>query len=121
MSDIKTKILQWLATGETGVSSRAIAFQMCGIEKENLFYTYPFDPDDFKRCLKLINLIPEIRPRLDEMRPISIEWDAIIEHWREVEDCFMGEVSEWLKNDYSKKAHKTFELMRKIYYDARNK
>jgi hypothetical protein len=116
MDDMKTKILHWLATGETGISSEAIAFKMAGIADKRTWSTHPGDPDDFKRCLKLVNRIPEIRQRLDEMRSLSTEWNALIEHWKEIEACFMSEVGEWLRDEYSYKgASKTFGLMRKIY------
>ena len=117
---MKDKILNWLANGETGESSKAIAFKMAGVEKNYKWGSHPSDPGDFKRCLKLINLIPEIRPRLDEMRSVSVCWNALIEHWKEVEDCFMSEVAEWLTKDYSALwASKTFDLMEKIYKEAR--
>jgi len=117
----KTEILQWLATGETGISSEAIAFQMAGIENRRKWHTHPIDPSDFKRCLKLINRIPEIRSRLDEMHPLSIEWNALVENWKEVEDCFMEEAAEWLTvEDSQKRANKTFDLMNKIYAACEN-
>jgi hypothetical protein len=120
MKDIKTEILQWLVTGETGISSEAIAYQIAGIENWRKWHTHPSDPSDFKRCLKLVNLIPEIRSRLNELRSLSIEWNALVEHWKEVEDCFMSEVAEWLTVEYSqKRASKTFNLMDKIYAAAR--
>jgi len=114
--DIKTKILQWFATGERGISSEAIAYQMAGIKNGRKWNIHPSDPDDFKRCLKLVNLIPEIRLRLDEMRQVSAEWNALVENWKAVEDCFMGEVAEWLTDEYSPKgASKTYKLMDEIY------
>lgn len=117
-----TKIMNWLANGETGISSDAIAFKMSGVINGRTFLTHPIDPDDFKRCLKLINLIPEIRPRLSEMREISPEWNALIEHWSDVETSFMSEVAEWLTVKYSaKSAPKTYAMMKKIYAEARIK
>lgn len=114
--DLNRKILQWMATGKTGVSSEAIAYQMAGIENGRKWSTHPGDPDDFKRCLKLVNQIPEIRPRLDEMRSVSPHWNSLIDHWNELEKCFMEEVGEWLTNEYShKRATKTYAMMEKIY------
>jgi hypothetical protein len=114
-NELKGKILQWM-TGETGVSSEAIAYQMAGIENGRKWHTHPGDPDDFKRCLKLVNQIPEIRPRLDEMRSVSPSWNSLIDHWQELEACFMEEVGEWLYKKYSlKSAPKTYAMMRKIY------
>lgn len=119
MEDIRCLLLRWFAWGETGISSEAIAYHMAGIENARKNNTHPSDPDDFKRCLKLVNAIPEIRLRLDEMRPLSAEWNALVENWKEVEDCFMSEVAEWLTVKYSpKRAAKTYKLMEKIYKEA---
>lgn len=114
-NNIERKILQWLSTGEVGVSSKAIAFKMCNINYTEAF-THPHDPDDFKRCLKLIIETPEIRTRLNEMKSRSPYWSALIDHWNEVETSFMEEVAEWLVSYWSnKKATKTYKLMQDIY------
>jgi len=108
------KIINWLANGETGMSSEAIAFKMLGVEKGQSFA--PCDPSDFKRCLKLILAVPEIRPRLNEMKEVSEYWSKLIDRWDEVETCFMEEVGEWLTNSFSdKRATKTYNLMEEIY------
>lgn len=120
MKTLQEKILHWLATGETGTSSKTIAFVMVGEQPQRNFMNHPSDPDDFKRCLKLLREIPEIRPRLDEMRCISPKWNALIDHWQEVEDCFMAEVPDWLDNVLSEKsASKVYELMDKIYVETK--
>lgn len=110
------KIVNWLANGETGISSEAIAFMMLGIVPGRSMA--PCDPSDFKRCLKLIIEVPEIRPRLNEMKVLSKDWERLIDNWEEVERSFMEEVEEWLTNDFSqKRATKTYNLMKKIYED----
>ena len=117
---MEKKIINWLANGERGSSSEAIAFQMLG-QKQNdsRGWCHPHDPADFKRCLKLIFAVPEIRPRLHEMRQHSIYWNALIERWDEVERCFLREVGEWLSNEYStKRANETYALMERIYKQA---
>jgi hypothetical protein len=115
---MEKKIIDWLANGETGISSKVIAFTMLGQNYSKPF-SHPHDPDDFKRCLKLVIAIPEIRPRLGELRSRSAYWAALIDHWDEVESTFMDEVAEWLHNGWSKKrAHRTYELMQKIYAEA---
>jgi|WetSurMetagenome_2_1015567.scaffolds.fasta_scaffold01420_19 hypothetical protein len=118
---MKEKILNWYITGERGMSSESISAFMVGLKPKH-GYSYPSDPSDFKRCLKLLIAVPEIRPRLNEMRKIDKYWNALIEHWKEVEDCFMSEVSEWLTSEFSQKsATITYALMKKIYSDAENK
>lgn len=114
---MRDKILEWLANGEVGLSSETIAFKMTGTgRKSNDFFTHPSDPDDFKRCLKLINQIPEIRERLHELKSISPYWETLVNHWNEVEESFMNEVPEWLICTFSQKpATKTYKLMKDIY------
>ncbi len=112
---LEKKLLIWLLTGETGISSKAIASVMAGVRVDDTFGTTPSDPDDFKRCLKLVNLIPEIRPRLSEMRTVSFRWGVLIENWDKLESSFMAEVPEWLENKgHEKRATKTYALMKAI-------
>jgi hypothetical protein len=120
--DIRGRVLDWFANGETGVSSEAIAYKMVDIAGKLAARTHPRDPDDFKRCLKLLRRIPEIRPRLREMREVSPHWKALVDHWEKVEDSFMAEVGEWLTNEHSaKRASKTYKLMQEIYANAEKK
>lgn len=119
MEDLYKKIMEWLANGETGLSSRTIAFKMIGITDSDTHGSCPSDPSDFKRCLKLINRIPEIRARLNEMRPISKHWNALIDNWDRLEKCFMDEVGGWLiGKDLDKRATKTYDMMQAIYKNS---
>lgn len=116
MKDLNLKIINWIANGETGVSSEAIAFQMAGVDNHRKFSSHPCDPSDFKRCLKLVNEIPEIRVRLDEMRHKSKYWNALIDNWDKLEKCFLEEVGGWLVDkDIDKRATKTYNMMQEIY------
>jgi hypothetical protein len=113
---LNRKIMNWLAKGEVGLSSQEIAYQMSGADSNRTHCTHPSDPSDFKRCLKLINAVPEIRGRLDEMRHKSKQWDALVENWERLEKCFMDEVGGWLVGeDYDKRATKTYQMMQEIY------
>lgn len=112
---MEKKLLVWLLTGETGVSSKAIATVMAGLPVDDKWGTTPSDAGDFKRCLKLVNAIPEIRPRLVEMKAVSESWSKLIDRWAEVEASFMAEVPEWLEDKgHRKSAPKTYKLMKSI-------
>ena len=105
---IKDKILNWLANGETGISSEAMAFKMAGVnQKAWCGGTHPSDGDDFKRCMKLVNEVPEIRTRLEEMCSVSKCWKALIDNWESVEKCYVD-------HGYCD----TTEMMRTIYRKA---
>jgi len=107
-------ILFWLANGETGESSKTMAFKLLGIP--NGYKAHPYDPSDFKRCLKLVLAVPSIRDRLHEMGDVSTEWNALVANWDRVERMFMEEVPEWLTDEWSnKRAVKTYDLMKSIY------
>lgn len=109
----KDQLLHWFATGNTGVSSKCIAKAMLGIEMPGFDKWTPRDPSDFCRCLKLLRDVPEIGAYLTEvMTPISPEWAKILDHWDEIEECFMEEVPGWMEGkDSNKRASKTFSLM----------
>lgn len=58
----------WALTSDTGVSSKAIAKHMLNIAIEGMFgFQPPSDSSDRKRCIKLLELIPEWIPRLRDM------------------------------------------------------
>ena len=114
-ADTFRKVMQWFASGETGMSSTCIASTICGLETR---YTYtPSDPDDFKRCLLLLKAVPELRSYLHLMRSVSVEWDTLMNHWDDIEACFMSEVPEWLDGHSMKSAPKTYALMLKCRED----
>jgi len=54
------EIIKWLANGETGMSSKAMAFTALGVKYKNACY-YPYDPADLNRCLLLLEAAPIVR------------------------------------------------------------
>ena len=83
----------WLATGERGISSEAIASKLSGINIVNPIWatTYPCDPSDFGRCLKLLDAVPEFKPRLPEMMSVHPVWAKLLENWDELERLYKEE------------------------------
>ena len=63
-TELRGKILRWMATGETGISSKKMAFTAVGEEYEKNYPSHPHDPADFNRCLMLLDAVPEIRDHL---------------------------------------------------------
>lgn len=80
---LRAKVLDWLFTGEVGLSSERIARHMLGYQGEP--YSYPYDQWDFGRCVKLLNAIPELRERLSEMAAVSSQWAGLVAQWDEIE------------------------------------
>lgn len=62
---IENRALYWSLAGDTGISSEAICAHMTG--NANKRPHPPSDASDRGRCIRLLLLIPEWIPRLDEM------------------------------------------------------
>jgi hypothetical protein len=74
-------LLRWLASDETGSSSKYLAYTLFPSEAPKAEYAHPHDIGDFKRCVGLINSVPEAKNNLDLIRERSPQWDAVCENW----------------------------------------
>ena len=108
------QILKWLTVGDVGHSSQSIAFWLgYDVLPEN--NSHPIVPSEFHRCLKLIELAPELRPRLHKMASLSNEWAKVIEHWDAIEALFLEEAGlDWIKG---KSAPRTTAYMKSLFLD----
>lgn len=55
----------WLVNGETGLSSKAMVGTFLDFLTPISTNHYPHDPDDFKRCYKLLKVIPDYSKMLE--------------------------------------------------------
>ncbi|MDB5362253.1 MAG: ftsK [Rhodospirillales bacterium] len=83
---INRKVSDWLLTGETGSSSKAMAAHLSGRKAER--FCYPSDNSDLGRCIKLLTAIPELRPLLPNMVTLDQYWAALIPRWAELEESW---------------------------------
>lgn len=67
---VEQRALFWALSGDTGISSEAIAKHMTGSGKSRM--QPPSDKSDRGRCIRLLELIPEWIARLNEM----VQYDA---------------------------------------------
>ena len=82
--------IEWIAGDDTGISSRAIWAVMMGAPVRRVaFGTHPSDPDDFGRCHRLLEAVPEWRPRMGEMAAHSRVWSRLAEHWDELTQMYL--------------------------------
>lgn len=82
---LSSEAVEWLMSGERGLSSRAIFDWLLSRRMDRQWgAAYPVDPDDFRRCELLLREVPELRPRLSEMADLRPEWAALVEHWGEI-------------------------------------
>lgn len=65
-ASIESRALFWSLSGDTGNSSRTIASHMTGIPAKDMTMP-PSDASDRGRCIRLLELIPEWIPRLQEL------------------------------------------------------
>jgi hypothetical protein len=71
--------LDWICGHDTGTSSKTIFSVMTGVEA--IRADVPYDPDDFGRCYRLLALVPEWRPRLQEVADRYAEWGPMVREW----------------------------------------
>ena len=109
------KALDWIAGGDTGMSSKAIWSHMMGLPArgwpdDRFGVAYPHDPDDFGRCYRLLALIPEWRPRIGEMAQYNRQWAALVARWSDIEAMYVLEVGAAHRG----MAHRCYALIREI-------
>ncbi|MBX3579981.1 MAG: hypothetical protein KF723_22485 [Rhizobiaceae bacterium] len=108
-ADIEGRAAQWRRSSDTGQSSIAIWEVMTGVPTPRT--DHPHDPDDLGRCLRLLDLIPEWKPRLNLMCGLSKYWDALVQRWPEIEASYQAKIS---KPVGAGNWGKTYSLMRSI-------
>ena len=87
-ASLESRIAWWRERGAVGTSSETIMAAMTGLGCRT--YDYPYDPDDYRRCRLLFDLIPEWRPeiwkvalRFPWMAPFVAAWDEFDRLWDE--------------------------------------
>lgn len=67
---IEQRVLFWALSGDTGISSETIAAYFTG-NPARRFTGAPSDAADRGRCIRLLELIPEWIPRLNELKQLD--------------------------------------------------
>jgi hypothetical protein len=100
--NIPEAALQWRAGRDTGTSSETIWAVMLGVTPT--YPDVPYDPDDFGRCYRLLEAVPEWRDRLHlvaDAYPKSA-WPKLVDAWSELETM-------WRAVGYAKKHDRTWD------------
>ena len=100
----------WLATGERGISSNAIALTTLGLHPTGHDALWPLDPADLRRCLLLLERVPETREKgLLVLAQRCPRWAALVKVWDRLSETLRSEIGETLPSTGS--APRTYELM----------
>lgn len=92
---LERRALLWLAGGDSGMSSKAICHHMLGMKCDR---SYPLDPSDLGRCLRMLELFPEWKARIGEMASYSPQWAGLAARWDELAAMMADEVGiDWSK------------------------
>ena len=97
---------------DVGLSSKCMAF-VIGFDVRPRRKSYPLDPGDLSRCVKLLERVPEMRNYLYKMKAVSPIWRKLVEHWDELERLLNEEKG-------SGRCLKTYQLMKKLTEDDQN-
>ena len=96
---VQDAVFDWLADGEVGISSKAIALTAARgatYRRKELLGDHPHDPDDLRRCVLLLDRIPQARelafPVLVQRCPY---WAALIPQWDRLVGMLHEELAEW--------------------------
>ena len=112
-----TNMTMWLATGERGISSNAIALTTLGMHPTGHDAWWPVDPADLRRCLLLLEEVPETREDgLPVLAKRCRKWAALVKVWDRLSETLRSEIGETLPPGGS--APKTYALMQEALDSA---
>lgn len=91
-NETKQKFLEWLLFSDnTGVSSKTIGSTIIlgrPYEKPG----FPFDPADLRRCVGLLDAIPELRDHMDKVAKLNPVWAVMVKNWDALEQSLRNEM-----------------------------
>jgi len=91
-NNTKNAFLEWLLfDDDTGVSSEAIGCMII-LGKNTRNHSYPLDPSDLNRCVKLLDKIPELEDHLDKVAKLGGPvWAELVKNWEALERSLESE------------------------------
>lgn len=89
---MNTKAIKWITGSDTGTSSKTIWSVMMGAVDCGERYDRPYDGADFGRCYRLLELMPEWKPRLAEVAARFPAWAPIVREWSRIEAAYLADL-----------------------------
>ena len=87
----------WLIHGEHGISSKTMFKYLDGRDIAE-YERHPCDPDDFSRCYKLLEAVPQWKSQLHKLKRISPVWAKLVDNWDKLTEMYEQNVRENWKN-----------------------
>lgn len=82
----------WLASDDTGTSSRYLLQETIAPQMMPQATAWPADPSDFGRCIRLMEAVPLVREKLSWMAVDGGVWKNLVENWPELENLYREEL-----------------------------
>ncbi len=101
---VDRKALFWSTNGERGASSNVMFATMTEFPYART--DHPCDPDDFRRCHMLLEMVPEWRSELHRMREVSSVWSNLVDNW--------DALTILLKEQLAGKKNNMYEVMKSL-------
>lgn len=109
----------WLAFGEKGISSKAMASVLTGEPADRSWGSdHPRDPADFRRCELLLRSAPGAREALPRMAAHSAEWARLVAAWDEIHTAITADVPNYLDRNARGSAPRGYQLMKRVIEGA---
>jgi hypothetical protein len=113
-SHLSPEAIEWLATGERGLSSEAMLAHLTSdlLDTSKSDRSHPRDPADLRRCRLLLEAVPELQTRFAQMGALSKIWKRLVSEWDSLCATMDAETPNWRQG--SGKAPRTYEMMKEI-------
>jgi hypothetical protein len=117
---IDPRLVDWMTSGDTGSSSKAIMYWLAAGKVEGTWgASTPSDVADFGRCIRLLECIPEWKPRMAEMAGAGGLWPTMSKYWPALTATYLEENGGvFPEKGSSEKCPRTYALLKKAHVEA---
>ena len=94
METIQERAIYWIGNCHVGQSSKTMWNCFMGVK--DFAINYPYDPDDFSRCYKLLQIVPEWKQELHKLKPLCNEWSNLVDSWDKLTEMYeLNKKNDW--------------------------